>query len=266
MQNVAVIIPLFNGERWIHRTLQSTREQTHPPREIVVVDDGSTDRSIERASTFPGVTVLRNPAKGASSARNHGLIHSESPLVAFLDQDDVWHSSHLERLASILEANADAAAVSASCVSFRQDDDLQFPPLAPVKVRRLDLWENFPFGTVQCPGMVLVRRSALSAVGAWNTLAVGVGDLELWRAVSDKGDFLQSDAITVGQRIHPQSYSGVLRTRQIEDYLRRLRDRAVVQVRQRLAARPDQADFLHRRVQLAENLYQVGRHWVEGHS
>jgi glycosyltransferase involved in cell wall biosynthesis len=99
--SIAAIIPLYNGERWIEQALHSVLQQTRAPDEIIVVDDGSTDRGSEIvreiAHSYP-IALLEKPNGGQSSARNLGVANSKSTLIAFLDQDDVWYPGHLEYL------------------------------------------------------------------------------------------------------------------------------------------------------------------------
>lgn len=99
--SIAAIIPLYNGEQWIGECLASVFAQTRPADEVIVVDDGSTDGSLERVREFAQshrLTVLHKENEGQSAARNYGVAHATADLVAFLDQDDVWYPPHLERL------------------------------------------------------------------------------------------------------------------------------------------------------------------------
>lgn len=88
---VSVIVPTFNRARLILRALNSVLDQTEPPREIIVVDDGSTDNTAEVLEPYSDkVIYVRQAQKGVSQARNAGLEISTAPLVAFLDSDDYW--------------------------------------------------------------------------------------------------------------------------------------------------------------------------------
>ena len=98
---IAAVIPLYNGARYIEEALRGVLAQTLPPHEIIVVDDGSTDDGpaiVERMAADHPITLLRKPNGGQSSARNLGIQHANSELIALLDQDDVWYANHLEKL------------------------------------------------------------------------------------------------------------------------------------------------------------------------
>ncbi|MEB3166950.1 MAG: glycosyltransferase family A protein, partial [Cyanobacteriota bacterium] len=123
---IAVVIPLFNGERWISRTLDSVIAQSLAPHEIILVDDGSEDGSREIASTFPDVTLWRNPLKGTHHARNFGLGKSTAEAVIFLDQDDIWHPRHLEILSALLQSHPGACAAVSASMTFASEAELHF--------------------------------------------------------------------------------------------------------------------------------------------
>jgi glycosyltransferase involved in cell wall biosynthesis len=99
--SIAAIIPLYNGARWIEQSIKSVLAQTLAPDEFIVVDDGSTDDGpgiVERLAQSHPIRLLRKPNGGQSSARNFGVAHSKSALIALLDQDDAWYPHHLATL------------------------------------------------------------------------------------------------------------------------------------------------------------------------
>jgi glycosyltransferase involved in cell wall biosynthesis len=95
---VSCIVPVFNGERYLPEALDSILAQSHRPLEIIIVDDGSTDRTPEIARELDGpVRYLRQPNAGPATARNTGIDAATGDLVAFLDHDDLWHPDKLAR-------------------------------------------------------------------------------------------------------------------------------------------------------------------------
>ena len=100
---VSVVMPVHNGERFLAEAIDSVLDQTYPHREIVVVDDGSVDRSAEIARSRP-VRYLRQANRGVAAARNAGLAVARGDFIAFLDQDDTWLPHKLEaQLAFLFE-------------------------------------------------------------------------------------------------------------------------------------------------------------------
>jgi glycosyltransferase involved in cell wall biosynthesis len=98
LPDVSVVIPCYNGASFLKQTLESALQQTIPPVEILVVDDGSTDNSAEIAAEFGSpVRVVRQENRGESVARNRGIDEARGDWVAFLDADDLWAPTKLER-------------------------------------------------------------------------------------------------------------------------------------------------------------------------
>lgn len=105
---ISVVIPLFNGGRFIAQALDSVFAQQLPAAEVIVINDGSTDDGPEVVANHRNknsIVLLHKPNGGQSSARNLGVEHAHADLIAFLDQDDVWYPDHLRVLiAPFLEA------------------------------------------------------------------------------------------------------------------------------------------------------------------
>lgn len=95
---ISCIVPVFNGERYMGETLDSILAQTYRQLEIIVVDDGSTDGTAEVAASYgERISYLRQANRGAAAARNTGLSVAQGDLIAFVEQDDLWHSEKLVR-------------------------------------------------------------------------------------------------------------------------------------------------------------------------
>lgn len=102
----SVVIPAYQAAAWLPAALASVRTQDPAPDEIVVVDDGSTDTTAAIAADLdPRITVRREPHRGLGPSRNVGLALVDTSLVAFLDADDLWLPTFLERLTEPLAAD-----------------------------------------------------------------------------------------------------------------------------------------------------------------
>lgn len=96
----SVVMPCYNAERFIGASLQSVAAQTLQPREVIVVDDGSSDASLEVIASSPvSVRLLHSDRRGGAGARNAAIEAATGDWLAFLDADDVWYPNHLARAA-----------------------------------------------------------------------------------------------------------------------------------------------------------------------
>ena len=94
---VSVVIPVFNGERFLREAVQSVLAQKYSPVEIIIVDDGSTDGTATVARSLPEtVRYLYQTNQGPAAARNRGIEHAQGSLIAFADADDLWPEDKLE--------------------------------------------------------------------------------------------------------------------------------------------------------------------------
>lgn len=103
---ISVVIPCFNGEKYLATAIRSVLAQNWPSIEIIVVDDGSTDQSARLVKdSFPGVKLVQQANQGVAAARNHGIDHATADWIAFLDADDVWLEGKLARQWQQLQDN-----------------------------------------------------------------------------------------------------------------------------------------------------------------
>lgn len=108
---LSIIIPAYNAERFVRAALESVFNQTFKDFEVIVVDDGSNDRTAEIVRGFKGVNYHYQQNQGAAAARNNALILARGRYIAFLDADDLWHPEMLDTCVRILDNNALVGAV-----------------------------------------------------------------------------------------------------------------------------------------------------------
>ena len=116
MNRVSVIIPTYNRGRYLRCAVESVAAQYYPDMEIIIVDDRSTDNTVDVVNglkrEFPGIVYrLNGRPQGPSGARNEGLLAATGDYISFLDSDDVWLEDHLSMGLSILANNPDTSVV-----------------------------------------------------------------------------------------------------------------------------------------------------------
>ena len=106
----SVIIPLYNKAPYVAKAIESVLGQTYRDFEVIVIDDGSTDQSLEVAKTFENksITIISQPNSGVSTARNNGVKIAKHPYICFLDADDWWHPTFLEEMKRLITDFPDA--------------------------------------------------------------------------------------------------------------------------------------------------------------
>jgi glycosyltransferase involved in cell wall biosynthesis len=121
---ITVIIPVFNSEKFIKSALESVFKQNYPNLEVIAVDDGSTDSSLEILKQFDKtIKIISQENQGPAGARNTGIKQANGSLIAFLDADDLWTNNHFESMLPFLSENSQYEAVRGYAQYFKQIDN-----------------------------------------------------------------------------------------------------------------------------------------------
>lgn len=115
MTQISVIMPVYNGERYIKEAVESVLAQTLNDWELIIIDDGSTDATLEKLNHFtnPRIYIIQQPNQGASIARNAGLAQARGDYIAFLDADDIYLPNALQEYVNYLETHPEHDVVYA---------------------------------------------------------------------------------------------------------------------------------------------------------
>ncbi len=176
--SVSVIIPVYNRVKSIGRALDSVLKQTYQPKEIIVVDDGSTDGTVDYIrENYPQVTVLTQANQVPSAARNRGIAHSTGEWVALLDSDDIWLPDKLRAQVQIIEKNPGLGMIGSRRYKNCYDYDEQ---VVKRPVARAVSFFHFLKQTTCHTSTVLLRREALEKVGLFDEKLPAAEDVDLW--------------------------------------------------------------------------------------
>lgn len=181
--SVSVIIPAYNAERFIADAIDSAIQQTHPPLEILVVDDGSTDGTVDVVRRYgERIRLLQQANRGPAAARNLGLAHARGAYVAFLDADDIWTLRNLELQTASLDGQPGCVLAYGRIRQFVGEpaDELRQSDPAPDAWPEGDVEEALIHDTIWATCAVVARRRVLSQLGGFDEgLRVGE-DYDLW--------------------------------------------------------------------------------------
>jgi glycosyltransferase involved in cell wall biosynthesis len=158
---VSVIIPVYNGTRYLRAALESVFAQTYRPFEVIVVDDGSVDDSGAIAQSFPDVRYIHQANQGVAAARNHGIDAARGEFFAFLDQDDLWTPEKLKFQMAHLLKDPDLGYTLTQLQFFLEPGET-----LPAWFRK-ELLSTVHTGWVL--GTLVVRRTAFEKVGNFAT-------------------------------------------------------------------------------------------------
>ncbi len=184
--NVSVVIPLYNAQDVIRETVQTVLAQTWKDYDIVVVDDGSTDGSGAVVKEFGyRVRYIRQANAGVAAARNRGVAESKGECVAFLDHDDLWDPSKLDKQVRVLETYPKVGMVITDVAHI----DRASHPMG-ILGKGYNPSETFARlfvgGYVPTPSAAMIRRSVLESVGGFDERfnSAGMDDHELWTRIA----------------------------------------------------------------------------------
>jgi glycosyltransferase involved in cell wall biosynthesis len=186
-------MPAFDEEAFIAEALRSVLAQTYHPVEVIVVDDGSGDRTAEIAQAHD-VCLLRRPHLGASAARNAGLAVATGEYWTIFDADDVMPPERLARQVAHLEEHPELGMVLGLTEAF-------VTPGEPRPLHYNPVWDEGPFPA--CAGTMLARRAVLQVVGLFEESLALAYDVDWLARAKDAGVKAgQVDHVSLRYRIH----------------------------------------------------------------
>ncbi|VXD22702.1 Glycosyl transferase [Planktothrix serta PCC 8927] len=211
---VSVIIPVYNGDRYLSQAIDSVLSQTYSNYEIIIVDDGSTDNTseiiqhyVESCQDSSLIRYIFQSNQGVAAARNRGIEEARGELIALLDQDDVFLPKKLEHQVACFEANPNVAIVNSGWRLIDHNNN---------KISDIEPWHNLPNLTLETwitrtpilPSALMFRRSAWQQIGGFDSRFNGVDDVDfIWRLALHEYSAIWLTEITVNYRQHEETVS-----------------------------------------------------------
>ncbi|MFB2939255.1 glycosyltransferase family 2 protein [Aerosakkonemataceae cyanobacterium BLCC-F154] len=213
---VSVIIPVYNCDRYLAEAIESVLNQTYKPIEIIIIDDGSTDKSAEVAKNFaPSVRYYYQPQSGAGAARNHGVELAESSFFAFLDADDFWVKDKLIKQMQVLQEEPEIDMVFGHIQQFHS------PELDETVKNKIHCPPDLMAG--YHPGTMLIKRESFWRVGKFET-HLQMGEFISWYSLASdlgiKGKMLPD--LLMWRRLH-ETNLGIRQRQSRTDYVRMIK-------------------------------------------
>ena len=218
---ISIVMPCYNGRAHLPRSIASVQAQTCGDWELVVIDDGSRDGSADWVESLGDARIrcIRQANSGVSAARNAGLRAARGARICFLDADDCWEATLLEKLSAALDAQPDA--VLAYCgwqnVGLGGGRDLPFVPPdyeTPDKAQRLFAGCRWPIHAV------MVRADAIQAAGGFDTGLRNAEDYLLWLKIAIPGRIVRVPEVLAKYFFHGQGQASQNKARAALDFLR----------------------------------------------
>lgn len=208
MPAISVILPVYNGEKTLRATIDSVLQQTFADFELIVINDGSQDGTLEVLATIQDsrIQVFSYSNSGVSISRNRGILEAKGEYIAFIDADDLWTPDKLAAQFNALQANPQAAVA----YSWTDWVDLEGNFLRSGSHICLSgqvfehlLMKDF----VESGSNPLIRREALAAIGEFDPTVSPAEDWDLWLRLAARYEFINVPEAQILYRITPGSAS-----------------------------------------------------------
>ncbi len=175
---VSVIMPTYNGSKYIEASIDSALAQTYPHVEVIVIDDGSKDNTTEVVSRYGDrVTLIQQQNAGTAAARNLGIRSSHGELIALLDHDDLWLPEKLQKQVPIFAESPRVGMVHTGARWFQTETHAITSEVLPAPI--LDYHDLLAWCLVSCC-TVLFTRKAFDEAGGFDASLLGTDDWDMW--------------------------------------------------------------------------------------
>lgn len=208
MPLISIIIPVYNGEKTIQETIESVLSQTFTDFELLVINDGSQDKTLEIVDRIQDsrIKVFSYPNAGQSTSRNRGIALATGDYISFIDADDLWKPDKLEAQLKALQNNP-IAAVAYSWTDWI-DESGQLVGKGSYNTEEGEVFAKLLLNDFVANGSnVLIRRQALAEVGDFDPSVTPAEDWDLWLRLAVRYEFVAVQSPQVLYRISPNSAS-----------------------------------------------------------
>jgi GT2 family glycosyltransferase/glycosyltransferase involved in cell wall biosynthesis len=196
---VSVVIPSYNHEKYIEETIESILNQTFQDFEIIITDDGSCDKTVEKIKNFSDPRIklfIFNENQGACKALNHCINNSKGKYIAYISSDDIWELDKLEKQVKYLNKNQSVPVVFTKVKIIDENSKLlmgnhNYSTVFEQKDRSRSRWLNLFFykGNCICHPSIMIKKSIYDDIGLYNERMANLPDLDMWVRICLKYNF-----------------------------------------------------------------------------
>lgn len=222
MISFTIVIPLYNKQKSVINTLLSVLNQTYQSFEVLVIDDGSTDESVNRVRSLNSniIQIIQKPNGGVCSARNAGIQIAKNDYIAFLDADDIWSPDYLEKQVKSITDFNDAAMWGQNFAPIRDSKRELLLTGLPEGYRGYitDYFKMKRVSDLFCSSSVVVKKDVFDKVGFFDERIKYSEDLDMWYRIILNFPVVFSDEILVNYN-HDSENRALRKRIRLKDFL-----------------------------------------------
>jgi glycosyltransferase involved in cell wall biosynthesis len=181
MPKLSVIIPVYNGEKYLAAAVESILTQTFSDFELIIINDGSTDQTAHLLATYadPRIMLINQPNQGVTKSLNRGLAMARGNYIARMDADDIAKPDRFAKQLALLETQPEIAFCGSWAKAIDKDGneiaDFNYPPISHEQIRRY-YWFHNPF----IHSSVMFRKNIIDQCGVYDEKIIRAQDYEYW--------------------------------------------------------------------------------------
>ena len=251
MPNISIIIPAYNAEATIMETIESVQQQTFSDFELIVINDGSTDRTLKLLQSIKDerLKVFSYENGGLSTARNRGISHVTGEFIAFLDADDLWAPDKLELQLTALQQHPEAGvAYSWTYFMDEKEGGRSFHPCEPVFFEG-NVYDKLLVGDFIYNGSnTLIRKQVIDSVGGFDPEINACADWDYWVRLAARWNFV----VVPKHQVFYRRFSGAMSS-QVE----MMKQTSLKAIEKAFRAAPPELQYLKKPCLTSFNLYSA---------
>ena len=192
MTTISVIVPTYNRAHTLSRALDSVLAQTHPADEVIVIDDGSTDSTVEVIqNSYPDVKLIQQQNSGVSAARNRGIYASHCDWIALLDSDDEWLPNKLDKQLALVSQHPEYKIIHSDEIWIRNGVRVN-QMKKHIKKGGWIFQDCLPLCAIS-PSAAMIHRAVFDEVGLFDETLPACEDYDLWLRITSQYPVLYCD-------------------------------------------------------------------------